>query len=472
MALIATGAVGAAMCAISRVAVDSMEESNQCPPLQGVEAEILSRAILEQKCADCHANTASYSKFWNALSFGKLGRDVDGAKRAFLLEPDYSIRSANVDYLKMDRVLRTRRMPPASYTAVHLGSRLTPLDVQILRNRYREQGAVLRMFSPISPAPAPANEWEKARIRLGSLLYHNGALSTNDKISCSSCHDLTKGGTDNMSKSEGVPGADGKPQFGGVNAPTTYNAAGNIRQFWDGRAADLKEQAGGPPLNPVEMGYQHPEDWAKIAAKLEKDPEIKTLFVLVYGGDGITGDTITDAIAAYERTLVTPGSAFDAFLCGNNDALTDTQKKGLVSFVNRGCVSCHSGPALGGISFESINTFADFRDLAVTEDYAEGAYGLRDFSKQERDKDMFRVPVLRNVAMTAPYFHTGSVQTLEDAVTIMFKTQVGVTPSDAEVNQVTAFLRAQTGKLNGKPLQALTPEDVNPYAAKPVPHCK
>lgn len=472
MALVATGAVGAVMCAISKAVVDSAEEANQCPPLQGIEAEIMTREIMRQKCADCHANSASYSKFWNALSLGKLARDVDGAKRAFLLEPDYSIRSTNVDYLKMDRVLRTRRMPPASYTAVHIGSRLTPLDVAILRNRYKEKGAMLRMFAPISPAKAPANEWERARIHLGRLLYHNGALSTNNQVSCSSCHDLTKGGTDNLAKSEGVPGPDGKPQLGGVNAPTVYNAAGNIRQFWDGRAADLKEQAGGPPLNPVEMGYSHPSDWAEIAAKLDKDPEIKTLFVLVYGGEGITGDTITDAIAAYERTLVTPGSAFDAFLSGNSDALTDDQKKGLVSFVNRGCVSCHSGPALGGISFESINTFTDFRELATPEDYQEGAYGLADFTKLKEDKDMFRVPVLRNVAMTAPYFHTGSVATLEEAVTIMFKTQVGVTPSPTEVKQVVSFLRAQTGKLDGKPLEALTPADVNPYAARAVPQAR
>lgn len=472
MALLATGAVGAAMCAISEVAMNAAEESNQCPPLQGIEAEIMSRAILQQKCADCHANTASYSKFWNALSLGKLARDVDGAKRAFLLDPDYSIRSANVDYLKMDRVLRTRRMPPASYTAVHLGSRLTPLDVEILRNRYKEKGAMLRMFAPVSPAATPENEWEKARIRLGSLLFHNGALSTNNQVSCSSCHDLTKGGTDNLSKSEGVPGADGNPQLGGVNAPTVFNAAGNIRQFWDGRAADLKEQAGGPPLNPVEMGYQHPSDWAEIAAKLDKDPEIKTLFVLVYGGEGITADTITDAIAAYERTLVTPGSAFDAFLGGNMDALTDNQKKGMLSFVSRGCVSCHSGPALGGISFESINTFVDLRSLAAPADYQEAAFGLQDFTKDERDRDMFRVPVLRNVALTAPYFHTGSVQTLEEAVDIMFRTQVGVEPSKDEIRQVTSFLRAQTGKLNGKPLEALTPADVNPYAAAAVPHAR
>ena len=463
LALAATGAVGTVMVGLSKVAVDSAQKSSTSPALSGADAETVAQAIMQKKCADCHGPEASYSKFWNALSFGKLAADVDGAQRAFKMVPDSEIRSANVDYLKMDHVLRTRRMPPAAYTFVHLGSRLTPLDVSALRNRYKEQGAALRRFSPISPAPEPETEWERARIRLGRLLYHNGALSTNNQVSCSSCHDLTTGGTDNLSKSEGVPGADGLPQLGGVNAPTTYNAAGNIRQFWDGRAADLKEQAGGPPLNPVEMGYCKPEDWADIAAKLEKDDEIRTLFALVYGGEGITGDTITDAIAAFEKTLVTPDSAFDAYLKGSPEALTEKQKLGMNAFVNRGCATCHSGPALGGISFEYINTHGDLRAAAAPEDYQEGAFGLRDFSKREADKDMFRVPVLRNVALTAPYFHTGSVNTLEDAVRVMCTTQVGGSVSESEVEAMAAFLRAQTGKLNGRPLEALTPQETNPY---------
>ncbi len=468
LALAATGAVGTVMLGVSKLAVDSLQKGTVSPKLSGSDAELVAQAILQQKCADCHGPNASYSKFWNALSFGKLAADVDGAQRAFKMVPDLEIRSANVDYLKMDHVLRTRRMPPSAYTVVHLGSCLTPLDVSILRNRYKEQGAELRRFAPISPAPPPATEWDRARIRLGSLLYHNGALSTNNRVSCSSCHDLTKGGTDNLSKSEGVPGADGLPQLGGVNAPTTYNTAGNIRQFWDGRAANLKEQAAGPPLNPVEMGYSKPEDWADIAAKLAQDDEIRTLFALVYGGEGITGDTITDAIAAFEQTLVTPDSSFDAYLKGNLDALTAKQKKGKEAFVNRGCATCHSGPALGGISFEYINTHGNFRAAAAPADYQESAYGLFDFTKRESDRDMFRVPVLRNVALTAPYFHTGSVSTLEEAVRVMCITQVGGSVSDTEVQNITAFLRTQTGKLNKRPLEALTPQETNPYKATPV----
>ncbi len=420
-----------------------------------------AQVILESKCAACHGANPEHSGLLNLLSFGKIRRDIEGAQHAFLLHPT-DIRSGNVDYLKMDKVLRTRRMPPAAYSAVHLGSRLTPEDVELLRCRYKEDAAAKRAFSPILPAAEAENDIEALRRYLGHRLFFDGRLSTTNEVSCASCHDLTLGGTDNKPKSEGVPGADGKPQLGGVNAPTVYNAAGNIRQFWDGRAADLREQAGGPPLNPVEMGYATPEDWQKIAAKLRKDPELESLFALVYGELGITGETITDAIAAFEKTLVTPDSAFDRYLNGDATALTEEQQAGMEDFVRFGCATCHAGPALGGISFEYINTHAPFHSF-MPEDYEEGAHGLADFTKKEQHADMFRVPTLRNVALTAPYFHTGAVPTLEEAVRIMFKTQVGCSDAgESSIRNVTRFLEAQTGKLNGKSLDELTPEDVKP----------
>jgi cytochrome c peroxidase len=253
-----------------------------------------------------------------------------------------------------------------------------------------------------------------------------------------------------------------------VNAPTTFNAAGNIRQFWDGRAADLKEQAGGPPLNPMEMGFSCVEDWNVIADKLGADPQMVALFAYVFGDNGITADTITTAIAAYEQTLVTPDSAFDRYLKGDEKALTDSQKAGLKSFVDLGCATCHSGPTLGGISFEYINTHGDLRAAAAPEDYMEGAYGLRDFTKKEEHKDMFRVPNLRNVALTAPYFHTGTVNSLKEAVRIMIDVQNGAgAASDDTVQNITRFLEAQTGKLYGKPANALTPEAVQLKLASP-----
>ncbi len=468
--LAATGGVAAVGGKISQCIVDSMHESTQIPVLEPAQADAVATKVLEMKCASCHAADATYNKFLNFFSFGLMRDHVEGAKRAFTLTPDKDVRSGNVDYLKMDYVLRTRRMPPASYSAVHLGSRLTPTDVAILRSKYKESGAVARAFAPISPVSEPATELEAARIYLGYRLYHDGRLSTNNQVSCASCHDLTRGGTDNLAKSRGVPGPDGLPQLGGVNAPSTFNAAGNIRQFWDGRALNLKEQAGGPPLNPVEMGFSCVEDWDIIAHKLANDPEMVALFAYVFGDRGISGDTITTAIAAYEQTLVTPDSAFDRYLKGDDKALSDSQKAGMKSFVNLGCATCHSGPTLGGISFEYINTHGDLRALATPADYQEGAFGLRDFTKKEEHKDMFRVPNLRNVALTAPYFHTGTVNSLQKAVSIMIQTQNGAgAASDETVKNITSFLEAQTGQLYGKPANALKPEDtrLNPVVPQP-----
>lgn len=458
--LAATGLVAAAGGKVSQCIVDSMHESTVIPPMTPANADAVAAKVLEMKCASCHAQDASYSKVLNFFSLGLMRDHVEGAKRAFTLTPDSSVRSGNVDYLKMDYVLRTRRMPPASYSAVHLGSRLTPADVAILRQKYKPEGAAVRAFAPISPAAEPETNLEKARIYLGYLLYHDGRLSTNNLVSCASCHDLTKGGTDNLAKSKGVPGPDGLPQLGGVNAPTTFNAGGNIRQFWDGRAADLKEQAGGPPLNPVEMGFTCVADWDIIAHKLSTDPQMVALFAYVFGDRGITGDTVTTAIAAYEQTLTTPDSAFDRYLKGDENALTESQKAGMQSFVELGCATCHSGPTLGGISFEYVNTHGDFRALATPADYKEGAYGLQDFTKKVEHKDMFRVPNLRNVALTAPYFHTGSVNSLQEAVRIMTLTQNGAGGvSETKVKNITRFLEAQTGKLYGKPANALKPQD-------------
>ena len=445
-------------------------------PANPQQAKNMAAVIMQSKCADCHGAVPAFNGLSNMLSLGQVKRDIIGAQRAFCMEPDGSVRSSNIDFLKMDHVLKTRSMPPALYTMVHLGTGLTADDVTIMRYHFDAEEAVKRAFAPIRPADMSPEDFAaylsgqadgatpdlaKAKVYLGHRLFLDARLSTTNEVSCASCHDLTKGGTDNLPKSEGVPGPDGKPQLGGVNAPTVYNAEGNIRQFWDGRAADLQEQAGGPPLNPVEMGYSHPDDWKDIAKKLSRDKEYRILFPLIYGSKGITADTITDAIAAFERTLATPDSAFDRYLTGDDKAMTEQQVNGMYAFLNYGCATCHAGPTLGGQSFEYINTHADFRSRA-TSNYTEGAFGLRDFTKKEQHKDMFRVPNLRNIALTAPYFHTGTVDKLEDAVRIMFQTQTRKTPTEALVADVTAFLQAQTGCYNGKPLNQLTPADVEP----------
>ena len=450
---------------LSSLILDGKQETKLPEPKTAEEAQKMANVVLEQKCAACHGENPEYSKFINFFAFGQLRRDVEGAQRAFTIKPNHDVRNESVDLAKMDYVLKTRNMPPVAYTIMHPGSKLSQNDIKLLRYYYGENE-----FSPVvkpmsladlkSQLTAEEYEAAEARLLLGHMLFLDPRLSTTNQVSCSSCHALTKAGTDNLAKSEGVPGADGKPQLGGVNAPTVFNAAGHIKQFWDGRAADLQEQAGGPPLNPVEMGYSKPEDWLEIAAKLEKDERYQYLFKKAYGDAGITAKTITDAIAFFELTLGTPDSAFDRYLAGDKEAMTKQQVDGMKDFEAYGCATCHSGSTLGGQSFEYINTMADLRKLATPEDYQEGAFGLKDFTKKEEHKDMFRVPTLRNVALTAPYFHTGSVNKLEDAVRIMFETQSKYKASTKTIKNVTAFLEAQTGKYNGKPLTEVTDADV------------
>ncbi len=466
----------------SAILLPAGEHKDELPaPTTPQQAKAMANAVLQSKCADCHGSKPAFNGWRNLFSLGQVKRDIEGAQRAFTLTPDSSIRSANIDFLKMDSVLRTRSMPPVLYSITHPGTALTPDDINILRYHFDRKEALKRAFAPIRPSDMSSKEFESylwgltdadkqltdadmqkiwGKVYLGFRLFNDPRLSTNNKISCASCHNLTKGGTDNLPKSEGVPGADGKPQYGGVNAPTVFNAENNIRQFWDGRAANLQEQAGGPPLNPVEMGYSHPDDWKTIAKKISEDSEYRLLFPLVYGEKGITADTITDAIAAFERTLVTPDSAFDRYLTGDDSAMTPAQIKGMEAFMTHGCATCHAGPTMGGQSFEYINTHGKLR--AHAKGYNEGAFGLKDFTKKEEHKDMFRVPNLRNIALTAPYFHTGTVNELDEAVRIMFETQTRTTPSSTMVADVTAFLQAQTGCYKGKPLDKLTPEDVEP----------
>ncbi len=462
---VTAAAVTIATAGVVSVAILPAGHETEIPaPANREAAKAMANIVMEQKCAACHGENADYNGFINFLAFGKLRRDVEGAQRAFTMKQDDSVRKELVNMAKMDYVLRTRRMPPAAYTMMHPASKLTMNDVKIMRHYYDEEMIEKAAFAPVVPAEKATDDIEQARILLGHMLYYSPALSTTNQVSCASCHNLTKGGTDNLAKSEGVPGADGKPQLGGVNAPTVFNAETHIRQFWDGRAKDLQEQAGGPPLNPVEMGYSKPDDWNDIAAKLAADERFKLLFDKVYGTAGITAETITDAIAAFERTLVTPYSAFDLYRVGDENALTDAQKDGMTAFKQYGCYTCHTGATLGGQSFEYINTDAPLRAHAAG--YKEGAFGLKDFTKKDEHEDMFRVPTLRNVALTAPYFHTGTVTELKEAVRIMFETQTSTTPSETTLENVTEFLKAQTGRYNGKPLNELTAEDVAPRYIK------
>lgn len=296
-------------------------------------------------------------------------------------------------------------------------------------------------------APAPANNpTTPEKVALGQMLYHDPRLSSTGTVSCASCHNTMLGGEDNRPNSMGVNG-----QTGGRSAPTVWNAAFNQVQFWDGRAASLEEQAAGPVTNPIEMGMK---SWDDVVARLKTIEGYQAAFEKAFGKDSITKDNATKAIAAYERTLITPNSPYDKYVQGDQSALTEQQVRGMNKAVELGCTGCHSGPAFNGPGM--------FQKFPVNSSgYFEAKYhfkkdkGLAEVTKKAEDENLWKVPTLRNVALTAPYFHNGSVKTLNEAVKLMAKLQLNQDLSDEEIADIVSFLNALTGEFPKQSMPAL-----------------
>ena len=283
---------------------------------------------------------------------------------------------------------------------------------------------------------------DPAKITLGARLYHDPNLSADGTIACASCHVIADGGDDGNVKSPGVGGA-----LGGVNSPTTLNSHLSFVQFWDGRAASLEEQALGPIANPVEMA----SNIDSVVEYLRSEPSYVEAFDQLYDGE-ISADTVTKAIATFETSLTTPNSPFDQWLAGDDNALNEQQLQGLQTFVDTGCTSCHTGPALGGTMYQRmglINPYFEGRELTPEDN------GRFNVTGNEADRHMFKVPTLRNVALTAPYFHDGTAQTLEDAIRKMAHHQLNAELSDEEVANVSAFLNSLTGEIPAIDIAAL-----------------
>lgn len=271
-------------------------------------------------------------------------------------------------------------------------------------------------------------------VHLGRRLFHDPRLSGDGTVSCASCHDLDHGGVDGKRFAEGFRGA-----VGPINTPTVYNAALNFRQFWDGRAATLEEQAAGPMTNPIEMAGT----WDDILATLSADETYRTSFEALYS-DGVQRENILDAIATFERTLITVDSPFDRFLQGDRTALSESATRGYQLFKDRGCVACHQGRNVGGNLYQRFGIFGDY--FADRGEVTEADLGRFAVTGEEADRHVFKVPGLRNVELTAPYFHDGSATTLAEAVRIMGRYQLGLELPDQEVRDLVNFLCALTGK--------------------------
>jgi cytochrome c peroxidase len=282
---------------------------------------------------------------------------------------------------------------------------------------------------PFAPHVAPA------LAALGERLYHDPRLSGDGTISCASCHDVAQGGDDGRPTSLGI-----RQQIGDVNAPTVLNSGLNFVQFWDGRSETLEEQAGGPIENPSEMGG----NWPSLLNMLRSDASYVRDFAQCFN-DGINEQNVRRAIAGFERTLVTPGAKLDRWLNGDKSALSAEEHAGYELFKSVGCVACHQGRNVGGNMFQRFGVFGSY--LEERGNLKKSDFGRFNVTGKEADRFVFRVPSLRNVELTAPYFHDGSAATLADAVRVMARVQLGRPLAEADVTRLVAFLKTLTGTL-------------------------
>ena len=424
------------------------------PPSADLAPEARVAAILEQGgCIDCHTANPELPFYADMPVAGKLVKeDIKEGYRAFditpLLDALKSGETPNpVDVAKVEKVAADKSMPEAKYYLMHWGSQMTNAKSDIItdwattyRTALYNDGLVgKRAGEPVRPI-IPPTDINEEKAALGFALYHDTRLSVDNTISCASCHGLNTGGVDNHQYSHGV-----EDRLGGVNAPTVYNAVYNFVQFWDGRAKTLADQAAGPPLNPVEMAST---SFDEIIAKLAEDEAYVAQFAKLYP-EGITEASITNAIEEFERTLTTPNSRFDKWLLGDNNAITKKELEGYELFKEYNCATCHVGPNLGGQSYELMGLrrhYFEARGMELTEE-DNGRYKE---TKEERDRHRFKVPGLRNVELTWPYYHDGTRETMEEAVRDMALYQCDVELTNAETNAIVAFLRTLTGEHNGE----------------------
>ncbi len=436
---------------------------NRVPSADLPQNEQVYRIFEDGGCLSCHSADPKLPFYAELPVAGKIVmKDIDSGYRAYDMRPFMDALKEGapvtaVDLAKIEKVVLDDRMPMPKYYLVHWGSSLTSAKRDIVLDWVKNERMAMysdglpedRAAEPVRPIDQTV-EVDEAKAALGFALFHDARLSVDNTVSCATCHALETAGVDNHQYSHGVD-----DQIGGVNAPTVYNAVYNFVQFWDGRAKTLADQAAGPPLNPIEMAST---SFDEIIAKLQADMPFAKAFNAVYP-DGLTEANITDAIEEFERTLITPDSRFDKWLRGDSDAITPDELAGYELFKKYDCATCHVGPNLGGQSYELMGLrrhyFAD-RGMELTNE----DNGRFKETQIERDRHRFKVPGLRNVEHTWPYYHDGTRETLEEAVRDMGIYQSGVELTSAEVDQITAFLKTLTGEYQGKLLTNDTPRDV------------
>lgn len=303
----------------------------------------------------------------------------------------------------------------------------------------QEASATAAVYAQGPITPLPENiVVDLTKAELGRSLFNDPRLSGDGKVSCATCHNLQTAGVDHLPTSRGAGG-----KLSGRNAPSIFNSTYNFSQLWDGRAASLEEQVGLPIQNPREMD----SSWQRVVAALQADKDYSRRFSEIYSSR-ITSANVSDAIATFERTLVTPNAPFDRYLRGDKSALSPAASEGWRLFRERGCIACHQGVNVGGNMFQTFGVMGNyFHDRGKDDALDQGRYNV---THLEKDRHVFKVPSLRNVAKTAPYFHDGSVQDLHDAVRVMGRYQLGLDLSSAEIDAIVAFLESLSGCYQGR----------------------
>jgi len=415
----------------------------------------LAGSVMQAKCLDCHSTETAHPWYF-ALPVAKtmISKDIEDGLMAIDLSDGLFSKEQfkQAQLAKIESAIHLNSMPPKRYVAMHWDTVLKESEKQdilswvkhVRSNNYASDNAAEQFAGEvIQPLPLTVDVDVK-KVELGNKLFHDKRLSLDDTISCATCHGLDKGGTDQEQFATGIG-----DQLGPINSPTVYNSSYNFVQFWDGRSTDLKDQAGGPVTNPIEMG----DDWNKIIPKLVADKDYQKVFKELYAGI-LTEENVRDAIAIFEESLITPNSAFDEYLMGDSEAITEEQLSGYHTFIEAGCTSCHFGVAVGGGSYEKMGSKKDY--FKVRGNVLEADNGRFNVTKDENDRHKFKVPVLRNIEVTYPYFHDGSTKVLAEAIETMGKYQLEKELTGKQISQIEKFLLALTGEYQGKSLSVIS----------------
>ncbi|MGY6769714.1 cytochrome-c peroxidase [Komagataeibacter sp. NFXK3] len=437
------------------------------PAPAGAGVDAVSRAALdvvrEARCDYCHAAKVELPFYFHLpVAQPLMSRDRAEGLRHFRVEPVIDeLQNGSVPdeekLARIEEVINQNRMPPTLYLLMHWHAHLSASQresmlnwiAQVRRQHYATAGVAERFAAePVQPIPESVTV-DANKVALGQRLFFDRNLSGDEKSNCASCHSLQHGGVDGLVTATGIGG-----QKGPINVPTVFDAGFSKWQFWNARADTLAQQAAGPVMNPVEMGSH---DWSAVADRLRADPTYAPAFAAAFGSDTIDETTITNAIAEYEKTLITPDSRFDQYLKGDDAALNTQEKHGYALFKQVGCSGCHTGPSMGGQALEPMGLEGDYF-AARGGKLTDADRGRFEVTHDPADMERFKVPNLRNIALTAPYFHDGSVKTLDDAVRKMARYQ---TPdhdmSEQDVADIVSFLNTLTGRYQGETLRNTTP---------------